>query len=87
MYSSCHATDCILRVHVCFAAFSRLLYFAKQEKLSPETYKLPDGCHTDAEKPIQLYITLLHRGETAIQSRARLHVHILLADRSEPGFY
>lgn len=63
MYSSCHATDCILRVHVCFAAFPRLLYFAKQEKLSPETYKLPDGCHTDAEKPIQLHITLLHKGE------------------------
>ena len=62
MYSSCHATDCILRVHICFAAFPRLLYFAKQEKLSPETYKLPDGCHTDVEEPIQLYITLLHRG-------------------------
>ena len=63
MYSSCHATDCILRVHVCFAAFSRLLYFAKQEKLSLATYKLPGGCHTDAEEPIQLHITLLHKGE------------------------
>lgn len=63
MYSSCHATDCILRVHVCFAAFPRFLYFAKQEKLSLATYKLPGGCHTDAEEPIQLYITLLHRGE------------------------
>lgn len=64
MYSSCHATDCILRVHVCFAAFSRLLYFAKQEKLSLATYKLPGGCNTDAEEPIQLHITLLHKGES-----------------------
>lgn len=63
MYSSCHATDCILRVHVCFAVFPRFLYFAKQEKLSLATYKLPGGCHTDAEEPIQLHITLLHKGE------------------------
>ena len=63
MYGRGHGIDCVLRGQACFAAFPRFLYFAKQEKLSPETYKLPDGCHTDAEKPIQLHITLLHKGE------------------------
>jgi len=63
MYGRGHGIDCVLRGQACFAAFPRFLYFAKQEKLPPETYKLPDGCHTDAEKPIQLHITLLHKGE------------------------
>ena len=63
MYGRGHGIDCVLRGQACFAAFPRFLYFAKYEKLSPETYKLPDGCHTDAEEPIQLHITLLHKGE------------------------
>ena len=63
MYGRGHGIDCVLRGQACFAAFPRFLYFAKYEKLSPATHNLPDGCHTDAEKPIQLHITLLHKGE------------------------